>query len=192
MANRLVPVLGGRGYDTSKIPPVGVGSVWNGGIQIPQPKLYKLIFTFLYSFVQFGWPGKMYRLDVVTPTGSVFSGDVYQTVITTADGEIGILENHMLLLTNITPGKLRIEKADGEVKEFAVTYGVLDVRGDKVIALIEEVFELDKINVEEEKKLLEEANQKLQNENLSEEEKEHYEKQRSRSQALLDLASAKV
>jgi F-type H+-transporting ATPase subunit epsilon len=98
----------------------------------------------------------------------------------------------MLLLTNITPGKLRIEKADGEVKEFAVTYGILDVRGDRVIALVEEVFDLDKINVEEEKKLLEEANQKLQNENLSKEEKEHYEKQRLRSQALLDLASAKV
>jgi hypothetical protein len=27
VANRLVPVLGVRGYDTSKIPPVGVGSV---------------------------------------------------------------------------------------------------------------------------------------------------------------------
>ena len=27
----LVPVLGGRDYDTSKIPPVGVGSVWKGG-----------------------------------------------------------------------------------------------------------------------------------------------------------------
>jgi hypothetical protein len=25
-------VLDGRDYDTSKIPPVGVGSVWNGGI----------------------------------------------------------------------------------------------------------------------------------------------------------------
>jgi len=134
----------------------------------------------------------MYRLDVVTPTGSVFSCDVYQTVITTADGEIGILENHMLLFTNITPGKLRIEKADGEVKEFAVTYGVLDIRGNKVIALVEEVFSFDEINVDNEKKLLEEANQKLQNENLSEEEKEHYEKQRSRSQALLDLASVKV
>jgi hypothetical protein len=27
VANRLAPVLGGRDYDTSKIPPVGVGSV---------------------------------------------------------------------------------------------------------------------------------------------------------------------
>jgi len=27
VANRLVPVLGGRDYGTSKIPPVGIGSV---------------------------------------------------------------------------------------------------------------------------------------------------------------------
>lgn len=134
----------------------------------------------------------MYKLDVVTPLGNIFSGEVYQTVITTADGEIGILENHMLLLTNITPGKMRIEKANGEVKEMAVTYGVLDVAGDKVIALIEEVFDLDAIDVENEKKLLEEANSKLQAEGLTEEEKSHYEKQKQRAETLLNLATAKV
>lgn len=134
----------------------------------------------------------MYRLDVVTPLGNVFNGEVYQTVITTADGEIGILENHMLLLTNITPGKLRIEKANGEVKEMAVTYGILDVAGDKVIALVEEVYNLDEIDVENEKRLLEEANSKLQSENLTEEEKSHYEKQKHRAETLLNLATAKV
>ncbi len=134
----------------------------------------------------------MYKLDVVTPTGSIFSGDVYQTVITTADGEIGILENHMLLLTNITPGKLRIEKGDGEVLEYAITYGVLDVRGDKVIALVEEAYQLEEINVENEKKLLEEANNKLQSESLTDEERSHYEKQKQRAETLLNLATAKV
>ncbi|MGB9767204.1 MAG: ATP synthase F1 subunit epsilon [Sulfurihydrogenibium sp.] len=134
----------------------------------------------------------MYRLDVVTPLGNVFSGEVYQTVITTADGEIGILENHMLLLTNITPGKLRIEQANGEVKEMAVTYGVLDVAGDKVIALVEEVFELDEINVEEEKKILEEAKAKLESEGLTEEERAHYEKLKQRAEVLINLATAKV
>lgn len=134
----------------------------------------------------------MYKLDVVTPTGSIFSGDVYQTVITTADGEIGILENHMLLLTNITPGKLRIEKGDGEVLEYAVTYGILDVRGDKVIALVEEAYKLEEINVENEKKLLEEANNKLQSESLTDEEKSVYEKQKQRAETLLNLATAKV
>ncbi len=134
----------------------------------------------------------MYKLDVVTPVGSIFSGDVYQTVITTEDGEIGILENHMLLLTNIIPGKLRIEKGDGEVLEYAVTYGILDVRGDKVIALVEEVYKIEDINVESEKKLLEEANNKLQSESLTDEEKSHYERQKQRAEALLNLATAKV
>ncbi|MEZ0324175.1 MAG: ATP synthase F1 subunit epsilon [Hydrogenothermaceae bacterium] len=133
----------------------------------------------------------MYKLDVVTPKGLVFSGDVYQTVITTADGEIGILENHMLLLTNIKPGKLRIEKSPTDFQEFAVTYGVIDVAPDKVIALVEEVYEIDSINIEEEKALLEEANQKLSLENLTDQEREHYQKQKERAEALINLAKSK-
>ncbi|MCX7761175.1 MAG: ATP synthase F1 subunit epsilon [Hydrogenothermaceae bacterium] len=133
----------------------------------------------------------MYKLDVVTPKGIIFTGDVYQTVITTADGEIGILENHMLLLTNIKPGKLRIEKSPTDVQEFAVTYGVIDVAGDKVIALVEEVYDLDSINVEEEKALLEEANQKLSSESITDQEREHYQKQKERAEALINLAKSK-
>lgn len=132
----------------------------------------------------------MYRLDVVSPKGLVFSGDVYQTVITTADGEIGVLENHMLLLTNIKPGKIRIEKGTGEVQELAVTYGVLDVAGDKVIALVEEAYELGAINIEEEKALLEEANSKLAQEGLSDQERELYQKQKERAETLINLAKS--
>lgn len=132
----------------------------------------------------------MYKLDVVSPKGVVFSGDVYQTVITTADGEIGVLENHMLLLTNIKPGKLRIEKGNGEVQELAVTYGVLDVAGNKVIALVEEAYEINNINVEEEKTLLEEANQKLSQEGLTDQEREFYQKQKERAETLINLAKS--
>lgn len=130
----------------------------------------------------------MYKLDVVTPKGLAFTGEVYQTVITTADGEIGVLENHMLLLTNVKPGKLRIEKGDGEVKEFAVTYGILDVAGDRVIALLEEIYDIDSIDLQQEKQLLEEANQKLQSENLTDQEREYYLKQKERAEALISLA----
>lgn len=134
----------------------------------------------------------MYKLDVVTPKGLVFSGDVYQTVITTADGEIGILENHMLLLTNIKPGKLRIEKDSEEIREFAVTYGVIDVATDRVIALVEEVYDIDSINVEEEKALLEDAIQKLGLEGLTDGEREYYQKQKERAETLINLAKSKV
>ena len=135
----------------------------------------------------------MYQLEVVTPNGIVFQGEVEQTVINTSDGEIGILENHMLLLTNVLPGKLRIEKTEEEPKEFAVTYGTIDVRGDRVIVLVEEAFELNEINVEQERKILEEAVSKLENkESLSLEEIEHLERLRERAEVLLELAGVKV
>ncbi|WP_457642546.1 ATP synthase F1 subunit epsilon [Persephonella sp.] len=135
----------------------------------------------------------MYPLEVVTPEGIVFKGEVEQTVISTADGEIGILENHMLLLTNVVPGKLRIEIPEEEPKEFAVTHGVIDVRGDKVIVLVEEAFAISEIDVEREKKILEDAKAKLEEkENLSLEEIENYEKLKERAEILLEIAGVKV
>ncbi len=135
----------------------------------------------------------MYQLEVVTPKGIVFQGEVEQTVINTSDGEIGVLENHMLLLTNVVPGKLRIERENEEPLEFAVTYGNIDVRGDRVIVLVEEAFGLEEINVEQEKQILEEAKAKLeQKETLSLEEIEHYEKLKDRAEVLLELAGVKV
>jgi len=129
----------------------------------------------------------MYKLEIVTPEGIVYSGDVYQTVVNTADGEMGILENHMLVLTNVIPGKIRIEKEGEEPVEFASTYGVIDVAGDKVIILAEEIYEIDKIDAEKETALLEEANAKLENEELSEEDKKRYEKQKFRAETLLKI-----
>jgi len=131
----------------------------------------------------------MYRLEVVTPEGVVFSGeDIYQTVINTADGEIGILENHMLLLTNVLPGKLRIEREGGSVEEYAVTYGTIDITGDKVLVLVEEAYPIDEIDTEREKALLEEATEELQKEGLTEDQKKRYERQKFRAETLLNLA----
>lgn len=129
----------------------------------------------------------MYKLEIVTPEGVVYSDEVYQTVVNTADGEMGILENHMLVLTNVIPGKIRIEKEGEKPLEYASTYGVIDIAGDKVIILAEEIYELDKIDGAKETELLEEAKAKLENEELSEEEKERYEKQKLRAETLLRI-----
>ncbi|NPA12786.1 MAG: ATP synthase F1 subunit epsilon [Aquificae bacterium] len=135
----------------------------------------------------------MYQLEVVSPQGIIFEGDVEQTVINTSDGEIGILENHMLLLTNVVPGKLRIERPEKEAVEFAVTYGTIDVRGDRVIVLVEEAFPIDEIDTEREKKILEEAKAKLEHrETLSLEEIEQLERLRERAEILLELAGVKI
>ncbi len=135
----------------------------------------------------------MYPLEVVTPKGIIYKGDVYQTVVNTADGEIGILENHMLLLTKVVPGKLRIEVEGQEPKELAVTHGIIDVRGDKVIILVEEAYEFEEIDVEKEKALLKEAEEKLaEREKLSLKEIEEYEKLKERAEVLLELAGVKI
>ncbi len=131
----------------------------------------------------------MYKLEIVTPQGVVFSDDVDMTTVNTADGEIGILENHMLLLTNLKPGKITIEKEGQEPVEYAATFGTVDVAGNKVIILAEEVYKISEIDVEKEIKIYQEAKEKLENkEGLSLQEILKFEELKERAEALLKLA----
>jgi hypothetical protein len=54
VANRLVPVLGVGTMTLPKYRLLGTKVSEMAEYKYPQPKLYKLIFTLFYSFVQFG------------------------------------------------------------------------------------------------------------------------------------------
>ena len=46
----------------------------------------------------------MLHLQLVTLSGIKFEGDVYEVVLPTLDGEIGVLSNHMPLISVATAG----------------------------------------------------------------------------------------
>ena len=46
----------------------------------------------------------MIKVEIVTPKGLAFSKDVNSVNIPTAEGEIGVLEKHMYLMTLLKPG----------------------------------------------------------------------------------------
>ena len=46
------------------------------------------------------------RLEIVTPEAKTFSDDVDSVVIPGAEGEFGVLPQHVALMTEIVPGEL--------------------------------------------------------------------------------------
>lgn len=66
------------------------------------------------------------QLEIVTPEKIIYQGEVDEIVITTADGEIGVLPEHVSLFTKILPGELTI-KVGGKEQFMAVTGGFLEV-----------------------------------------------------------------
>ena len=79
-----------------------------------------------------------FEVEILTPEGEVYSGEVRQVSTRTAVGEIGILANHAPLLAALKPAELRLHVSDSETRTYAQAHGWLQVFGNHARLLIEE------------------------------------------------------
>lgn len=95
----------------------------------------------------------MFRFQLVTITGSKFDGDVYEVVLPTLDGQIGVLAHHMPLVSVVTNGVIMIRKnrtdPDYDREFFATNGGVIDVADNLLRVLVDEADRAKDINVSE-------------------------------------------
>jgi F-type H+-transporting ATPase subunit epsilon len=71
------------------------------------------------------------RLDIVTPEGVVFAGDVIMVTLPSADGQLGIYPLHVPLITEMVPGEIVAHETGGDTF-LAVGGGLIDIEADRV------------------------------------------------------------
>ncbi|MFN7252100.1 MAG: F0F1 ATP synthase subunit epsilon [Anaerobacillus sp.] len=104
---------------------------------------------------------KTMNVTVVTPDGKVFDGDVEMVSVNTINGGLGILPNHIPLVTPLTIGAVRIKK-DSEITLVAITGGLMEVRGDQVSILAESAELPSDIDISRARAAKERAERRLQ------------------------------
>jgi F-type H+-transporting ATPase subunit epsilon len=102
-----------------------------------------------------------FEVEVLTPEGEVFSGEVRQVSTRTAVGEIGILANHAPLLAALKPAELRLHVSDSETKTYAQAHGWLQVFGNHARLLVEEAIAPDDLDPASLKEQLADAEQRF-------------------------------
>jgi F-type H+-transporting ATPase subunit epsilon len=78
------------------------------------------------------------QVDLVTPTGSLFSGQAEMVVCRTAGGDIAFLANHMPYIGALEAYPLRIvhpQGAGADELRFEVGGGFVEVNNNRVIVL---------------------------------------------------------
>src|ERR1700759_5067966 len=80
----------------------------------------------------------MLDVEVLTPEGEAFKGEVRQLSTRTEVGEIGILANHAPVLGALQPTTLRLHVSDSETKRYAQSHGWLQVFDNTARVLVEE------------------------------------------------------
>ena len=100
-------------------------------------------------------------VEVLTPEGEVFSGDVVQVSTRTMTGEIGILANHAPVLAALQPTELRLHVSDSETKRWAQAHGMMQVFANHVQLLVEEAIPPEDLDQSTLKEQLEDADRRL-------------------------------
>lgn len=99
------------------------------------------------------------HLDIITPEKKVQDGEFDELYVPTEKGQIGILPRHINLVSQITPGEIKI-KTQGKEKILAITGGFLEVNKDQVTILAdyaEHIADIDADKAREAQKRAEEV-----------------------------------
>lgn len=105
------------------------------------------------------------QFKIVTPERVVFEDTVESVSIPTVDGEITVLPHHIPLVTLLQAGELRIRKGKEEIP-LAVSSGVIEVDGKRVVVLADTAERADELEEEKIEKARQQA-QKLMQEKRS-------------------------
>ena len=79
------------------------------------------------------------KVELVSPTARVWSGEAQSVSTRTIEGDIGILTDHTPLFGVLVDGQVVIHGTNGEATEFKVSGGFLSVANNRVSILTESV-----------------------------------------------------
>ena len=103
---------------------------------------------------------KTLQVDIVSSEQSIFSGVAQMVIAPGEGGELGILPEHIPLLTRIKPGTVRIQQPNGEEEVIYVSGGMMEVQPDRVTVLADtsvRAHDLDEAKAMEAERLAKEA-----------------------------------
>ncbi|MBQ7300048.1 MAG: ATP synthase F1 subunit epsilon [Clostridia bacterium] len=111
------------------------------------------------------------KLHVVTPEGSVFSGEIRSVIVRTTEGDVGILKNHTNMVAAIAYGMLKITAPDGTARIAACMNGFVSVEAEKV-RIIATTFEFaDDLDLARAQRAKEESQNRLADPALTDDER---------------------
>jgi F-type H+-transporting ATPase subunit epsilon len=85
------------------------------------------------------------KLEIVTPEAKTYSEDVDMVTLTGTEGEMGILPQHMPLMTQLVAGEI-VAKKGSETIFLAVGDGFVQVTGERVAVLTDMAIKADDID----------------------------------------------
>ena len=111
-----------------------------------------------------------FTIEIISPEKSIIKSSTTEVVIPSYEGEMGILKDHVPLITFLRPGVITIINV-ADKKKFFVEEGTVEFSNNNLLILTSKAIELNDFNAELLEKYINEAEKKISNGEISDKEK---------------------
>ena len=113
-----------------------------------------------------------YKIEIISPEKVIFSDkNVQEVVLPSYEGEMGILKNHIPIISFLKPGLAKILKSSENVESFFVQDGVIEFYNNNLTILSSKIINIKNLNKEKIDQLIAETEKNLNDEKLDDDNK---------------------
>ena len=114
----------------------------------------------------------VFKVEIVNPEKSFLSKeDVTEVVVPAFEGDMGILKDHISIISFLKPGLLRVIDVNSADKTYYIEDGIIEFKNNCLSILTSNIFDIKKIDKNKLRNILIEAEKDAQNQDISDQAK---------------------
>ena len=111
-----------------------------------------------------------FTVEIISPDSSIIKTDATEVTIPSYEGEMGILKDHIALVTFLRPGLVKIKKEESD-KSFFIEEGTVEFTDNNLLILTSTAKDLLNINKSTINTLISDAEERLNKNEITDKEK---------------------
>ena len=76
-----------------------------------------------------------FKIEIIVPENIVFSNETEMVILPSYEGDMGILKNHIPIITFLRPGVIKVKKIDENYENFFVEDGIVEFYNNNLSVL---------------------------------------------------------
>ena len=113
---------------------------------------------------------KNFAVEIISPDRTVFKSNTVEVIIPSFEGEMGILKNHVPLITFLRPGIITINKENEKV-EFFTEDGTVEFVENNLLILSSSITKISNLKKDQIESIIKASQEKINNQSISDKEK---------------------
>jgi len=114
----------------------------------------------------------VFKVEIVNPEKSFLSKEeVREVVVPAFEGDMGILKDHISIISFLKPGLVRVVDATSAEETYYVEDGIIEFKNNCLSILTSNIFDIKKIDKNKVRDILAKAEKEAQNQEISDQAK---------------------